>query len=40
MMKYRLVTPGPAMVPEESLLELARREWAIGSTPPATRRVA
>jgi aspartate aminotransferase-like enzyme len=24
MMKYRLVTPGPAMVPEESLLELAR----------------
>lgn len=24
MMKYRLVTPGPAMVPEETLLELAR----------------
>lgn len=24
MMKYRLVTPGPAMVPEESLLELAK----------------
>jgi aspartate aminotransferase-like enzyme len=24
MMKYRLVTPGPAMAPEETLLELAK----------------